>query len=300
MGMNNIGRIEPVHEMASEGLILLNIGHAVHYADWNYKNVNSPFARIYLVDKGEARLHLPDGVQQLSPRNLYIIPPFTLHSYECDNYYSLFYIHMYENQSLAHRILEDYIFPREIAATAFDRALVERLLEINPERELKFYDPKQYDNSSSLISNISKYAKLPLHISIETKGILFQLLSRFLEKAAPKNEISDNRIEYILAYIRKNIHRALKLEDLAQRCNLSKDHFIRLFHKEVNLTPTSYINQKKIEQAQLMLHTTDAMIKDISFELSFNDVSYFNRLFKKISGLSPSEYRATDLPEKNR
>ena len=43
MGMNNIGRIEPVHEMASEGLILLNIGHAVHYADWNYKNVNSPF-----------------------------------------------------------------------------------------------------------------------------------------------------------------------------------------------------------------------------------------------------------------
>ncbi|HCC51042.1 MAG TPA: AraC family transcriptional regulator, partial [Porphyromonadaceae bacterium] len=74
-------------------LILLNIGYAVHRADWNYKNVNSPFARIYLVKEGHAKLHIQGIVQNLTPGHLYIIPPFTLHSYECDDYYTLYYIH---------------------------------------------------------------------------------------------------------------------------------------------------------------------------------------------------------------
>ena len=45
-------------EKENTDLILLNIGYAVHRADWNYKNVNSPFARIYLVRQGIAKLHL--------------------------------------------------------------------------------------------------------------------------------------------------------------------------------------------------------------------------------------------------
>lgn len=68
-------------------LILLNIGYAVHHADWNYKNVNSPFARIYMVIEGKAHLHLRKHTQTLTPGHLYIVPPFTLHSYACDGYF---------------------------------------------------------------------------------------------------------------------------------------------------------------------------------------------------------------------
>ena len=71
-------------EKENTDLILLNIGYAVHRADWNYKNVNSPFARIYLVKEGVAKLHLQDRdhIQLLTPEHLYLIPPFTLHSYK--------------------------------------------------------------------------------------------------------------------------------------------------------------------------------------------------------------------------
>lgn len=70
-----------------------------------------------------------------------------------------------------------------------------------------------------------------------------------------------------------------------------KDHFIRLFKKETGITPLKYINQKKIEKAQLILITDETPVKNVAFSLSYGDYSYFNRLFKKTTRLTPQEYR---------
>lgn len=272
--------------------ILLNIGYAVHHADWNYKNITSPFARIYLVKKGSAKLHLNDQrVQKLTPDHLYLIPPFTLHSYECDNYYTLFYIHIYENQLSSQRILEDYHYPIQVNASYLDALLVEQLFRINPGRELKQYDPSLYDNTPHLMESINLHSQNPMYAILETKGILFQLLSRFIRYSIHKFEITDNRILKVSRYIRKNINTPLTMTELASICCLSKDHFIRLFKREMQMTPVQYVNQKKIERAQLMLITGNQSVKDIAYALSFENVYYFNRLFKKITGTTPSEYR---------
>ncbi|MCD7935937.1 MAG: AraC family transcriptional regulator [Tannerellaceae bacterium] len=278
-------------EKETPDLILLNIGYAVHYADWNYKNVNSPFARIYLVREGYAKLHLPDQVRELYPGHLYIIPPFTLHGYECDDYFSLYYIHIYENQIDKMQMLEDLIFPVEVDATELDVELVKHLYEINPGRELKQYDPQAYDNSSTLLKNITKHHQTSSYIMVETKGILLQLFSRFLQNASLKYETTDDRIRKVLQYIRKNIDRGITIDELIELCWLSKDHFIRLFKKEMRVTPVDYINRKKIEKAQLMLITRNQSVKDIAYQLSFENVSYFNRLFKRYTGSIPSEYK---------
>jgi AraC-like DNA-binding protein len=271
-------------------LILLNIGYAVHQADWNYKHVNSPFARIYLVKKGRAKLLLQDRVQELTPHHLYLIPPFTLHSYECDDYYALYYIHVYENQSSNQRLLEDYFLPVETKATEWDFQLVERLIEINPGRELMHYDPSDYDNSSMLMKNITLSSQTPSHLMLESEGILFQLFSRFFKYASQKHQITD-RIRKALLYIGKNIDNIITIDELTELCCLSKDHFIRLFKKEMQVTPTQYINQKKIEKAQLMIIAGDQSMKDIAYRLSFENVSYFNRLFKRYTGVTPVHYK---------
>lgn len=98
-------------EQVNIGFILLNIGYAIHHGDWNYQRISSPFARIYLVKEGTAKLHLPNKIQTLLPNHLYIIPPFTFHSYECSGHFSLYYIHIYEPQQVVKRILEDFIYP---------------------------------------------------------------------------------------------------------------------------------------------------------------------------------------------
>lgn len=60
---------------------------------------------------------------------------------------------------------------------------------------------------------------------------------------------------------------------------------------EVKATPLQYINRKKIEHAQLTLVTSDTQVKDVALNLGFEDYSYFNRLFKKLVGTTPQEYR---------
>lgn len=277
--------------METPDLILLNVGFAVHYADWNYKNVNSPFARIYLVQEGKARLHLPEKTQELTPGHLYLIPPFTQHSYECSNYFSLYYIHIYENQASNERVLEDFIFPVEVAATLLDVSLVKQLFEINPDRDLKRYDPSDYDNSSTLFRTISSHAQTPVSTIFATKGILYLLCSSFLAEAQHKYQITDNRIRKVLRHIRLNIDNPVSIDELSNMCCLSKDHFIRLFKKELQITPVQYINRKKIEKAQLKIITGDLPVKDIAYSLSFDNISYFNRLFRKYTGISPTQYR---------
>jgi AraC-like DNA-binding protein len=269
-------------------LLLLNVGVAVHYADWNWKGVNSPFTRIYYVKGGKAKLWMPDGVHNLTHNHLYMVPAFTTHSYECDDYFCLCYIHIYEDGL---SILDQYDFPVEIPTTALDAALVDRLLATNPERELKQYDPSSYDNTHTLLQNIALNSQRTYYSMIETQGILLQLLSRFLEFATDKMSIVDNRIEKSIGYIRKNITSPMSTGMLAEICFLSEDHFIRLFKREFDQTPLQYINQKKIERAQLMLTISNLSIKDIAYSLSFDNLSYFNRIFRKITGYTPSQYQ---------
>jgi AraC-like DNA-binding protein len=272
-------------------LFLLNVGYAAHNADWNWKSVSSPFARIYCVDSGSAKLHMNDNVYELLPGNLYFVPPFNVHGYECTGLYKLYYIHIYENPRLAVRIMEQLDFPVGTVAENNDKALIERLLDINPGRELKKYNPSSYDNQPTLMKYLSLNNSAPYHYYLETRGILFQLLSRFLKEAKLKLKIKDNRILKSLLYIHQNIDRNITTEDLAQMSFITKDHYIRLFKKEAGYTPIGYIHRKKIEKAQLMLVTENLIVKEVAYRLSFENISYFNRIFKKLTGTTPLKYR---------
>jgi len=274
-------------------LILLNIGYSTHNGDWNWKGISSPFARIYYIQEGSARINLPQGTQALSPGHLYLIPSFTLHSYECDSCFSHIYIHIYEKLSSSGSILEEFNFPVEIEANSLDGFLINRLLTINPDRELKQYDPHTYDNPPTLMRNIVENTHQTVYTALETKGILSQLLSRFFQYASPKTNVTDARISKVLHFIRKNINQSIKIGELADICHLSDDHFIRLFRREMHCTPIQYINQKKIEKAQLMLLVGKSSIKDIAYNLSFENISYFNRLFKQITHYTPTQYSRT-------
>jgi AraC-like DNA-binding protein len=275
-------------------LILLNAARKVHHADWNWKGVNSPFARLYMVESGYANIIIPEGSFKIQPGYLYLVPSFVTHSYENDSTFVLYYLHIYDEQNIFDRLN----FPFEIPANEIDAMLMKRLLFINPGRGLKRSDPDSYDNFPTLMQSIARNNEYSLDTVVETSGILLQLFSRFLGKSFVKQDVKDERIIKILRHIRENVNREITIEELASICYLSKDHFIRLFKKENNCTPLQYINQKKIEKAQLMLTVGGKSIKDIAFSLSFNEISYFYRLFKKITGKSPHQYKKQSSLEK--
>ena len=276
---------------SSPDLSLLNIGYSEFNANWNWKNIHSPFARIYYVKSGNARTIIDGKTYLLEANHLYLIPPFTLHDDECDGYYSLYYIHFYEKAIHKESIFDKYNMPVGIQACHLDLNLTERLLTINPERELGYFDPQLYDNMPTFSSYVAANNKMPFYSVMETEGILQQLLSRFLEQAKKKSNDRDSRVNHSLKYIHENTNKNISLTELAGISCVTEDHFIRLFKKEMNCTPTQYILSKKMEKARLLLITSEMSIRDIAMDLSIDNISYFNKIFKHHTGKTPGNYR---------
>jgi AraC-like DNA-binding protein len=270
--------------------ILLSVGHACHNADWNFKNINSPFSRIHYVEKGTAKIIRDNESYILKPNYLYLTPAYSKHGYICDDILNLYYIHIYENTGLNMSIFDQFDLPVETEANPIDLLLIKRLMEINPNRDLKIYDPYIYDNVPTLLKDIKQDNSKSFHLKMETQAILQSLFSRFLVHIPNKMKDMDNHIHKALIYIHKNLDKPISLQELADTSCLNKDYFIHLFKKEMKCTPIQYVIQKKIEKAQLMLIIKNISIKEAAYSISIDSPSYFNRLFKKVTGRSPSTW----------
>ncbi|MBQ7571551.1 MAG: helix-turn-helix transcriptional regulator [Bacteroidaceae bacterium] len=272
-------------------LFALNVGICRHNGDWNWKNVCSPFSRLYYVTEGSAKVETPEGICQLKAGYLYFIPAFMRHNDICDSLFTHYYIHIFEDPTLGRSILDEYELPMEVKADPTDLLLMKRLYYINPFLKVPESNPNAYDNHQTLINNYRKNLQRPFCDKAESRGILFILLSRFLKYGRPKIAVADDRIHGTLAFIRHNLSSRIDIGDLASRACMSKGHFIREFKKATGETPNVFITRLILERAQLSLITTNLPIKTIADELGYQDFSYFNRIFKKAMGVTPLQYR---------
>ncbi|QKJ22153.1 helix-turn-helix transcriptional regulator [Poseidonibacter lekithochrous] len=96
--------------------------------------------------------------------------------------------------------------------------------------------------------------------------------------------IVKNSIEYIKDLLDTNI----SLEELAMNSNLSKYHFLRVFKKQMGLTPHQYILTQRVHKAKELILSGEKL-SHIPFSVGFNDQSHFIRNFRKIYGYSPKE-----------
>jgi len=92
-------------------------------------------------------------------------------------------------------------------------------------------------------------------------------------------------------YVDENIERHLTLKQIADYVGLSVSNFSMKFRQEVGCSPIAYMNRMKIERACELLENTDMQINQISYKVGINDALYFSRIFSKLKGASPSEYR---------
>jgi AraC-like DNA-binding protein len=275
-------------------LILLHTGLAHQHADWNWQNVRSPFARIYYIVEGNAQVLLPDKMLDLRAGHLYLIPPFTTHHYVCKGHFVHYYVHFYEKSEVSPQgIFDEWDMPNESDSNAGDLSLFKHLCQLMPDLQLQASDPETYDNHSQLIEMLKEENRRPLHERMEVQGILQILLSRFLRYAHQRLLLCDRRIQQTLTYIHRHLGDRIELDKLAEETCVSKDHLIRLFKQATGETPVNYIIRRKLEQAELLLTTTSMSVKNIAAELGYDDTSYFIRVFRKHSNMSPQEYRNT-------
>jgi len=116
-----------------------------------------------------------------------------------------------------------------------------------------------------------------------------------LQNETPQEERKKEYIKRSIQYMICHVHTLITLEELANHVHLSKPHFIHLFKEVTGYTPIDYSMRLKVQQACTFLDLTDQSVKDVSKRVGIQDPYYFSRVFHKIVGQSPSEYRDSSL-----
>jgi transcriptional regulator GlxA family with amidase domain len=101
----------------------------------------------------------------------------------------------------------------------------------------------------------------------------------------------DEPIKKAQEFIEANITERISVEDLAMKYAIGKRHFERRFKKATNNTPVEYIQRVKIEAAKKQLESGRKNVNEVMYNVGYTDTKAFRTIFKKITGLSPVEYK---------
>lgn len=121
---------------------------------------------------------------------------------------------------------------------------------------------------------------------------LQQDLRQLFHTYEENKRIADNKpIRMAKQYISQNYNTALSLESVSAYIGFNPAYFSSLFKKETGKNFMEYVMEIRIQNSKQLLIQTDKDIADIAMEVGYTDLKYFSKLFKKITGLSPSEFR---------
>lgn len=122
-------------------------------------------------------------------------------------------------------------------------------------------------------------------------GLVFLEIIQQLSKHYEKKPAVNKYAVYAKNYCDRNIYKKISLEDISKYVGISISQLNRLFRQEFGLTVYSYILNNKINIAKSLLSGTSMSVAEIAFLLNFADEHYFSNIFKKKTGLSPSQWR---------
>jgi AraC family transcriptional regulator len=120
---------------------------------------------------------------------------------------------------------------------------------------------------------------------------LMQTEARHLILDAADKQKQDSRLAFVVNFIREHLHDPLSIDLLSKKACMSQTHFFRSFKNELGISPVDFINAERIKMAKTLLRNPAKSINDACYACGFNNISYFNKIFKRATGLTPSEWR---------
>ena len=129
---------------------------------------------------------------------------------------------------------------------------------------------------------------------------LYAYFSIFITQIAEylySNDISEEissvnpLIANILSYINQNIGNEISLDNISKHLNISKYHLCRIFKENTGLTIIDYVNRKRIVTAEKLIGLNRFSFTEIATRVGFNNLTYFEKVFKNITGTNPGDYK---------
>ncbi|MBO5070748.1 MAG: AraC family transcriptional regulator [Roseburia sp.] len=154
-----------------------------------------------------------------------------------------------------------------------------------------------YDEIAACIdANDNICRTYPAGYELFIKGQLFQLFyllfNRLCQKEAPKKDSrSLHKLKLVLKYLENHYMDKITIADIAKEAGLSQSHFMKYFKNTMGTSFIDYLNDYRLTMASRLLISSDSSILNIASEVGFENLSYFNRTFKKRFAMTPSAYR---------
>lgn len=158
-------------------------------------------------------------------------------------------------------------------------------------------DLPNYEKIAKCIDEADEICKTyPKAFQFAIKSQLFSFFFLLFSTCAnmailPKNKRSLDKMKQIMKYIECNYMEKITIADIASEIGVSSSHFMKFFKNTMGTSFIDYLNEYRLAMASRLLLSSDASVLDVANEVGFDNLSYFNRLFKKKFGLAPTNYR---------
>jgi len=232
------------------------------------------FILIYCIE-GKGTIKINKSSFQLTPNSFYIIEARLNHAYFSDekNPWSIFWVHFTGNHAKE-------IFQR-FSKQNDGRPII---IPFEKNRIAEFeYMIDLFKNGIS--QEIFEYSSMLLH---KTLGSFIYYSLKSTKKVQTTN---DDLVKGIIDYLNQRIFETVTIEEISLSFNKSSSSIFSLFKKKTGQSLIHFFNLLKIQKACELFNLTDMSVKEVSYELDFQDPLYFSRLFKKYMGIPPSQYK---------
>lgn len=165
-------------------------------------------------------------------------------------------------------------------------SLLELLIVL--QRSIPFEIIKKDFSDQSFLINILKINDIRT-----IKASYISYLKNIIESVQCSREKELNGlVSKAVKYIEDNYNKNISLDDVAKEINMSYHYFSKFFKDSIGKNFVDYLTELRIEKSKEMLRNSNISIKEISYEVGYSDPNYFSKIFKKATGMSPTDYRS--------
>jgi len=231
---------------------------------WNMADLSAPYWRLYWNNIGGASVWFNRKEHPLLPSSMMLIPPNTHFSSACRGTPPKhFYVHFTASPPF------DGIPPQVIALPC---------------------GKEMIDTARELSRLLSKGNPEPMRISVGAMSLIFNSLNFISDKFVAQGK-SDPRIAMAMKMIEDGLSAPPSNSRIAEKLCMSTNAFLRLFKENAGISPQHYSRNKRIDKACILLHYSGHDIKQIAADTGFCDRFHFSRVFRRLRGVGPSEFR---------
>jgi AraC-like DNA-binding protein len=249
-----------------------------------------PEIQIMLIQQGEGTLIAGDYVGRFGPGDLYVIGSGQPHVFRNDRNY-------FEAKSKLNVRAVSLYFNEKYWGDPFwqlDEMKMVRKFSARASRGLQWIGKSKLEISQDIL-------RLKKVHGVEKLILFLSLLMKFCDPKSTRplavtpagngfNPEEGKRMNAILSFTFRESHRKIYLREVAAMASLSAEAFCRYFKMHTQKTFTTFLNEVRVSNACQMLLKKDTPIQDVCYRSGFNNVSNFNRMFKRVIGKSPSKY----------